>query len=167
MRRCSVLPVEVRGATRHDLTAIAGIARHAIPGDYHHLLSSRTISTWLESAYSDEAVRRSWEDHPMLVALNPKQPVAFAGFLDEGGRVTIGDLFTIPPARCQGAGTALVNAIQNTAGARPITADVMLGNHLGERFYEHLGFVPGETIPGDLFGERIVERRWYREPSTA
>lgn len=159
--------MEVRGATRHDLTAIAIIARQAIPGAYHHLLSPRTISTWLNSAYTEEAVRRSWEDHPILIAFDPKTPVAFAGFVDEGGRVTIGDLFTAPQARNQGAGTALVNAIQSTAGPRPITADVLLGNHLGERFYEHLGFVPGETIPGDLFGESIVERRWYREHQAA
>lgn len=99
----------------------------------------------------------------MFVALDPNSPVAFAGAHDEAGRITIGALFTAPEWRCQGAATSLVDAIQLTAGDRPVTADVMLGNHLAERFYEHRGFVPGETISGDLFGERIVERRWYRE----
>lgn len=159
--------VEVRGATPDDLTSIAVIARRAIPGAYHHLLSPRTIATWLEAAYNEDAVRRSWEDHPMFVALDEEDLVAFADAYDADGSVTIGALFTDPESRGQGAATALVDAIQRAAGDRPVTADVMLGNHLAERFYEGLGFVPGETIPGDLFGEHIVERRWYRETLTA
>lgn len=159
--------VKVRGATPEDLTSIAVIARRAIPGAYHHLLSPRTIATWLEAAYNEEAVRRSWEDHPIFVALDEEDLIGFADAYDDDGAVTIGALFTDPDSRGQGAGTALVDAIQRAAGDRPVTADVMLGNHLGERFYEHLGFVPGETIPGDLFGEHIVERRWYRETLTA
>lgn len=164
---CSLTEVDVRGATPEDLTSIAVIARRAIPGAYHHLLSPRTIATWLEAAYNEDAVRRSWEDHPIFVALDEDGLVAFAGAYDDEGRVTIGALFTDPESRGQGAATALVDAIQRSAGHRPVTADVMLGNHLAERFYEHLGFVPGETISGDLFGERIVERRWYRETLTA
>lgn len=159
--------MEIRGATPEDLASIAVIARRAIPGAYHHLLSPRTIATWLESAYNEEAVRRSWEDHPMFVAIEEANLVAFAGAYDDDGMVTIGALFTDPESRGQGAGKALVDAIQAAAGERPVTADVMLGNHLAERFYEHLGFVPGETISGDLFGERIVERRWYRETLSA
>ncbi len=159
--------VEVRGATQEDLASIAVIARRAIPGAYHHLLSPRTIATWLESAYNEEAVRRSWEDHPMFVVTDETSLVAFADAYDDDGTVTIGALYTDPESRGQGAATALVDAIQRAAGDRPVTADVMLGNHLAERFYEHLGFVPGETIPGDLFGERIVERRWYRETLSA
>lgn len=161
--RCSVGVVEVRAATRDDLEAIAVIARRAIPGAYHHLLSPQTIATWLESAYSEEAVQRSWEDHPMLVAADDDGPIAFAGVHSEQGQITIGDLFTTPEQRRRGAATALIDTIQGSAGGQPVTADVMLGNHLAERFYEHRGFVPGETISGDLFGEQIVERRWYRE----
>lgn len=160
---CSLPEVHVRGADRGDLGSIARIAQRAIPAAYDHLLSPRTIAAWLESAFTEAAVTRSWEDHEMLVAIDPSSPVAFAGVFDEQERVNIGSLFTDPERRCRGAATALVEAIQESAGGRTVTADVLLGNHVAERFYEHRGFVPGEALSSNLFGEPIVERRWYRE----
>ncbi|MDR9451057.1 MAG: hypothetical protein RI637_07565, partial [Acidimicrobiia bacterium] len=40
-------------------------------------------------------------------------------------------------------------------------ADVVLGNQAAESFYEARGFVPGETMQVVLFGERLIERRWW------
>ena len=40
-------------------------------------------------------------------------------------------------------------------------ADVILGSQAAESFYEAKGFVPGETMQVTLFGERMIERRWW------
>jgi hypothetical protein len=55
----------------------------------------------------------------------------------------------------------LVEWIRSLAPPLPIIADVVLGSHAAESFYEKMGFVPGETIQVTLFGEQLVERRWW------
>ena len=42
-----------------------------------------------------------------------------------------------------------------------ISADVLIGNELGEPFYVARGFEPGELLDEEIGGETIRERRWW------
>jgi len=64
--------------------------------------------------------------------------------------------------RGRGAGTALLWTLLRVLPALPMSADVLAGNRKGEVFYERRGFVARETMEAELFGEPVVERRWWR-----
>jgi hypothetical protein len=46
-----------------------------------------------------------------------------------------------------------------------ISADVLIGNDLGEPFYAARGFEPGDVLEEELGGETIRERRWWLRPA--
>jgi hypothetical protein len=55
----------------------------------------------------------------------------------------------------------LLAALRSRFPDLPVAADVLSGNVKGEAFYERRGFFPRETLEVDLFGEPVLERRWW------
>lgn len=158
----------VRQAIAGDASAVALVAAAAWRDTYAGLLRPDTIETFIERAYSIERLERRIDRDAFLLALRDDQVVAFCDAAEaESEAVAHVDLYAIyalPEVRGQGSGTALLTELQARFPSQPIAAEVLVGNRKGEVFYEHRGFVPRERIDTELFGESVVERRWWLAP---
>lgn len=151
----------IRRAEPSDLVDVAEIAAGSWRAAYAGLLKPDTVSAWVETAYSPAALRQRWEDHPIYLVVEERQVIAFADAFIEDDQIVTSALCTHPDFRRRGAAGMLLDWIRSLAPPLPIIADVVLGSEAAERFYEAKGFVPGETIQVKLFGERMIERRWW------
>ena len=156
----------VRPAQPEDLEAVAAIAVRGWWDAYRGLLRASTIEAVLTHTYSERALRHRWEDHPMFLAVD-RVPIAFAEAFIEDERIVLGALFVASDHRRRGIGSLLLEEATSLRTELPVTSDVLLGAASAEVFYESHGFVPGETMKSFLYGEPIVERRWWREPIAA
>jgi GNAT superfamily N-acetyltransferase len=158
----------VRQAIAGDAPAIALVAAAAWRDTYAGLLRSDTIETFIERAYSIERLERRIDSDTFLLALRDNQVVAFCDAAEAeseaGAHVDLYAIYALPEARGQGAGTALLRELQTRFPSQPIAAEVLVGNRKGEVFYERRGFLPREHIDTELFGESVVERRWWLAP---
>jgi GNAT superfamily N-acetyltransferase len=171
----------IRAAVASEAPAIAAVAAAAWRDTYAGLLRVDTIETFIERAYSRERLESRIDRDVFLVAERPVsgvvgragsdaeaadalQVVAFCDARDGDSHVELYAIYALPEARGQGAGTALLRALQARHPGRPIAAEVLAGNRKGETFYERRGFVPRERIDTELFGETVVERRWWLTP---
>jgi GNAT superfamily N-acetyltransferase len=153
--------VIIRRAEPSDLTEVAAIAAESWQAAYAGLLRTETVSQWLAAAYSPDALRQRWEDHPIYLALDEDVVVAFADAFIEDDQIVVSALCTHPDYRRRGVGGLLLNWIRSLAPPLPMIADIVLGSQAAESFYEARGFVPGETIQVTLYGQQIIERRWW------
>lgn len=152
----------VRRATKEDGAAIMAVAAAAWRDTYAGLLRPETIENFIERAYSPERVElRVNQDH-FYVVEGRDGIVAFADALERDDRLELVAMYTLPELRGQGAGTAMINTLLKLFPERDIFADVVDGNRKGEVFYERRGFAPRERLEATLFGEPVVERRWWR-----
>ena len=152
----------VRRATTDDSPTVMGIAAAAWRDTYADLLTPETIESFIEHAYSPaRVVSRITDDH-FYVAEDAKGIAAFADALEREDRLDLLAVYALPDRRYQGAGTALLQKLLRDFPGRDISADVIDGNRKGEVFYERRGFVPRERLEATLFGEPVVERRWWR-----
>ena len=156
--------VIIRRAAPSDLVDVAEIASASWWAAYAGLLKPETVSAWVEAAYSPAALRQRWEDHPICLVVEEGKVIAFADAFIEDDQIVTSALCTHPDFRRRGAAAMLLDWIRSLAPPLPIIADIVLGSQAAERFYEAKGFVPGETIQVKLFGERLIERRWWLGP---
>jgi GNAT superfamily N-acetyltransferase len=156
--------LRVRDAVKGDADAIRHVATEAWRDTYAGLLLPDTIESFLDAAYSIGSVERRIADDTVLVAELDGVVVSFADATPDEGRMNLAAIYAAPGFRGRGTGTALLNIVRSRSPQLPISADVLDGNRKGEVFYERRGFVPRERLEGALFGERIVERRWWLEP---
>ena len=161
LERTSVGWVIIRRAEPSDLVEVAVIAEESWQAAFAGLLKPHTVSSWVEAAYSPAALRQRWEDHPIYLVIEEERVIAFADAFIEDDQIVVSAVCTHPLYRRRGAAGMLLKWIRSLAPPLPVMADVVLGSHAAESFYEAKGFVPGETIQVTLFGERIIERRWW------
>jgi GNAT superfamily N-acetyltransferase len=157
---------EVRPAAPSDVEAIRTVASAAWRDTYDGLLDRATIEAFVERAYSVEIVERRINGL-FLVAVHDEHLIAFADAVVGDDRLSLAAIYALPQQRGQGAGTLLLEALRSRFPRLPIAADVLVGNRKGEVFYERRGFTPRETIEAELFGEPVVERRWWLPPRVA
>jgi len=155
------MPLIVRVARPDDAARIRVVAEAAWPDTYARLLSSATIATFVDRAYSIDRLERRIERNTVLVVEEGDAIVAFADGIVEPDRLNLAAIYAVPDRRGHGAGTLLLNALRATAPGLPVAADVLVGNRKGEVFYERRGFVPRELLRTELFGEVVTERRWW------
>ncbi len=157
----------VRRAATDDVPAIMAVAAAAWRDTYNGLLNSGTIESFIERAYSRERVEsRVTEDH-FYIAEGAEGIFAFADALERDDRLELVAIYTLPKVRGHGAGTALLGKLLELFPGRDISADVVENNRKGEIFYERRGFAPRERLEAMLFGEAVIERRWWRPADTA
>ncbi|MET1231759.1 MAG: GNAT family N-acetyltransferase [Candidatus Limnocylindrales bacterium] len=150
----------VRAARRSDVEAIRAVAWSAWRDTYDGLLRAATIEAFIEHAYSVESVERRIMGI-FLVVGDDHHVIAFANAVQDADRLNLAAIYALPERRGRGAGTMLLAGLRSQFPRLPIAADVLVGNRKGEVFYERRGFTPRETIEAVLFGERLVERRWW------
>ena len=162
--------IAVRRAVPADAPAILDIATAAWRATYADLLGEETVERFLAQAYTAERVALRIERHPTFVAsaVADSSPQAFIETVtEEDGTAHIVALYARPEARGRGLGTALLEAVLRLYHGRSVTADVLVGNRLGEPFYAARGFEPGELIEEEVAGTTIHERRWWLRPADA
>lgn len=157
----------VRRATMDDIPAVIAVAAAAWRDTYEGLLNSHTIERFIEGAYSRERIESRVSDDHFYVAEGSEGVVAFADALERDDRVELLAIYTLPVVRGQGAGTALLGKLFELFPGRDISADVLENNRKGEVFYERRGFAPRERLEAALFGEALIERRWWRPADKA
>jgi GNAT superfamily N-acetyltransferase len=151
----------VRDALSGDAAAVRDVASAAWRDTYAGLLAAATIESFVASAYSIERLERRIAGHTFLVVEDGHEVVAFADAIREPAHVNLVAIYALPEWRGRGAGTALLDILRARFADLPIAADVLEGNRKGETFYEHRGFVPRERLEEELFGEAVLERRWW------
>jgi GNAT superfamily N-acetyltransferase len=151
----------VRDASAGDAPAIRSVADAAWHDTYRGLLGAATIDAFVAAAYSIERLEQRIQRHVVLVVEDGGAIIAFADAVPEPDRLNLGAIYARPDRRRHGAGRALLDELRRRFPTLPVTADVLDGNRAGEGFYERVGFEPRETIETDLFGEAVVERRWW------
>jgi GNAT superfamily N-acetyltransferase len=154
----------VREAVPSDAEAVRLVASVSWRDTYADLLAASTIEAFLAAAYAVELVERRIARDTLLVVERGDQIVAFADAVKERGHLRLAAIYALPEWRGRGAGTTLLATLRSRFPDLPVSADVLLGNRKGEVFYEHRGFVPRESLDVDLFGESVVERRWWLGP---
>lgn len=157
----------MRRATPSHAPAIRAIADAAWRATYRDLLRPETIDWFIERAYSEERVGLRIERHETWVAELDDTLAAFAETAIEADRVTLVAIYADPERRWRGTGTALLDAVIAAHPDLPIAADVLVGNRMGEAFYEARGFEPREAIEEQLGAELVSERRWWRPATLA
>ena len=151
----------VRDATPDDIEGIARVAAAAWRDTYAGLLAPATIEEFIARAYTAERLARRVADDEFLVGLAEGVVVAFADAFAADDRLALFAIYVDPPRRGEGIGTLLLDELRRRHPDLPVVADVLNGNRKGEIFYERRGFEPREMLEDDLFGERVVERRWW------
>lgn len=155
------MPARVRDALESDVAAVREVAVAAWRDTYATLLQPGTIEAFIEAAYSVEMLERRIARHVFLVAEDVGRIIAFANATILPDRLNLASIYALPERRGEGVGTLLLAVLRTRFPKLPIAADVLSGNGKGEVFYERRGFVPRETLVEDLFGEPVVERRWW------
>ncbi|HEY3164571.1 MAG TPA: GNAT family N-acetyltransferase [Candidatus Limnocylindrales bacterium] len=155
------VPISVRDAEPADSGAIQAVADAAWHDTYRSLLSVATIDAFVAAAYSLDRLGDRIANDVVLVAEEDHDVVAFADAVARADRLTLGAIYARPDRRRNGAGRSLLDELRRRFPDLPIAADVLLGNRAGEGFYDRLGFIPRERIETELFGESVVERRWW------
>lgn len=153
----------VRRGRHDDLLAIGRLAEVGFWDGCAGLVRPETIGRLLATGYSPGAISRRLLRGGVVVAEG--QGHGITGFLDAvaGERgLDVSVIAIDPESRRRGIGRALVEWAMDTGTPAPLCADVLLGNLDAEAFFERLGFVPGEVVPGAWFDEDVVERRWWR-----
>jgi GNAT superfamily N-acetyltransferase len=151
----------VRDALPSDGPAIQSVAVVAWRDTYRGLLSEATIDSFVGVAYALDGIGRRIASDTLLVAEKDGVVIAFADAVAQPDWLTLGAMYARPEHRRSGAGSALLHELRRRFPGVPVAADVLLGNRAGEGFYERVGFVPGERIETELFGEAVIERRWW------
>ena len=155
------MALTVRRATDADIEAVRNVAAAAWRDTYEGLLKPATIEEFIAGAYSPERMQQRIGS--TFVAEDHGEVIAFAGAIQFADHVDLVAIYAIPARRGEGAGTHLLDAVREAFPGQPISADVLDGNRKGETFYEARGFVPRERLEAELFGEPVVERRWWLE----
>jgi ribosomal protein S18 acetylase RimI-like enzyme len=157
--------VTVRRALADDADAIRAVAHDAWRATYHDLIGEEPVERFLAQAYTPERVSLRIERHETFVAAlvdgDASGVDAFVEAMHEGDHGHIVAFYTRPGARGQGIGSALLDRVIAAFPGLDISADVLVGNDLGEPFYVARGFEPGELLEEEIGGETIRERRWW------
>ena len=151
----------VRHAGRADLLAIGRVAEASHWDTYTGLLKPDTIGRILQRDYSPAALGRRLLRGGVVVAEEAGVVVGFADADAGESHIRLLAIATDPQHQRSGVAAAMLRAVRAGHPGLPVCADVLLGNLAGERFYEALGFAPGEILERRLFDEDVVERRWW------
>lgn len=163
--------ITVRHAVLADVDAIRDVALAAWRATYRRLVGEEPVERFLAQAYTPERVALRIERHQTWIAGaeggDASGVDAFVEALLEDGHAHIVAFYTRPGLRGQGIGSALLEQVVAAFPGLDISADVLIGNELGEPFYAARGFEPGDVLEEELAGETISERRWWLRSAPA
>lgn len=154
--------MNLRSATPADVPALALLGRESFVAAFGHLYSEANLQTFLEMAYSDEAVRGEVEGGECIhqLADDGTRLLGFvklrypSWYVDDSptclrSPIALGQLYTQPDLTGQGIGAALMDwsiAEARARGHDAIQLSVWAENFGGQRFYERYGFAKVAAI---------------------
>jgi GNAT superfamily N-acetyltransferase len=158
-------PVSVRPATPDDAPAIRDVGMSAWRATYSEILGPDMVERFLAVAYSPDRVALRVERDDLFVgSVAGGDPSGVDGFIEtlvEDGHAHIVAFYTRPDTRGMGLGSALLERVIGLYPGLDISADVLIGNTLGEPFYVARGFEPGDLLDEEFGDDVIRERRWW------
>ena len=166
----------LRPASIADAEALARLGRESFCHAFEHLYRKEDLDTFLQQAYSVEAVsaeisdpavtHQLTEDAPgsgLTAYIKVKQPSPYREYSDAANPLCLGQLYTDPARTGQGLGAALMDWCLDLARDRQCDAiqlSVWSENYGAQRFYQRYGFGKIADI-GFWVGEQRDEELLY------
>jgi GNAT superfamily N-acetyltransferase len=143
--------MEIREAVPGDVAQIVAIGHETWPATYA-FAGADYVAYGLATWWSAEATERAIVNTTMLVAAEGDELLGI-GNLDLSGDVPIvWRLYVRPAAQGRGVGSALLTALVEATGGRPVRLAYLAGNDHAARFYARHGFVESHEQPADKPG---------------
>ncbi|CEG26172.1 GNAT family N-acetyltransferase [Bacillus sp. B-jedd] len=139
----------IRNMRIEDTKQVQQVAKTSWNATYEGIIPAEIQKSFLNSAYSDEMMKRRMEYSLMLVAEVAGEIVGFANYskVKEGGKVELAAIYLYPECQGKGIGTALLNeGIAKLEGIKELYINVERDNLIGRTFYEAKGF----TVIGEF-----------------
>lgn len=134
---------QIREMKAEDIKNVQQVAKTSWNDTYDGIIPAHVQESFLNSAYSDEMMKRRLEVSSLYVAEADGQIVGFANFstVKEEGEVELGAIYLLPEFQGEGVGTALLNeGINNAQKASKVFINVEKENGRGVYFYKAKGF---------------------------
>lgn len=119
---------------------------------------------WTGDQDTEARWRERLADGPCFLADADGVPVGMVAGRAEGAHAELISMWVAPEVRSLGVGAALITAVLQWSGERPVTLRVMDGNRAAIRAYESRGFVL-DDLPADSEGCRRMDRPAAGSPS--
>lgn len=137
----------IRPAARDDIEAIVAVGRQTWPVTYA-FAGADYVAHGLDTWWSAEATERSLMTTTVLVADTGTEVVGVGNIDLRGEHPIIWKLYVLPGAQGLGVGSALVRALIEVAGERPVRLEYTDGNGRAAAFYASHGFAEIGREPG-------------------
>ncbi|GAA1868050.1 GNAT family N-acetyltransferase [Asanoa iriomotensis] len=143
--------MEIRAAGPGDIAQIIAVGHETWPATYA-FAGADYVAHGLATWWSAEATERAIANTTVLVAAEGDELLGI-GNLDLSGEVPIvWRLYVRPAAQGRGVGSALLTALIDAAGGRPVRLAYLAGNDHAARFYARHGFVESHQQPAERPG---------------
>ncbi|WP_102028993.1 GNAT family N-acetyltransferase [Salirhabdus sp. Marseille-P4669] len=150
--------IVIREAKANDIKQIQDIAKKSWHATYEGIIPNAVQERFLQSAYSDEMMKKRLLGSFLFVAEVEKKVVGFANFspVKEIGEVELGAIYIYPEYQGMGIGSHLLHkGIHHIDGVQSIYINVEKDNTIGRTFYEAKGFQLVEEFDDDFDGHTL------------
>ncbi|PFA63050.1 GNAT family N-acetyltransferase [Bacillus sp. AFS015802] len=145
----------IRKMENGDIDQVQDVARTSWNTTYEDIIPHKIQERFLDSAYSDDMMRKRLDVSSLYVAEIDGKIVGFANFspVKEKGEVELGAIYLYQEYQGNGIGTALLQeGIKDLHGARSVYISVEKENKTGTHFYRAKGFDIVSEFDDDLEG---------------
>ncbi|MBA8764091.1 GNAT family N-acetyltransferase [Staphylococcus coagulans] len=147
---------EVRIATPDDVIGIRDVATKAWYNTYLNIYAASTVNELLAASYNEEHLRKRLEDQLFIVAIENKEVVGFANFI-QGSELYLSAHYVRPHSQNKGYGRLLLEkGLSHYDGQYDaVYLEVDTQNEKGVAFYEQEGFEVLRTYEHVMYGETM------------
>ncbi|AKS67819.1 GNAT family N-acetyltransferase [Staphylococcus coagulans] len=147
---------EVRIATPDDVIGIRDVATKAWYNTYLNIYAASTVNELLAASYNEEHLRKRLEDQLFIVAIENKEVVGFANFI-QGSELYLSAHYVRPHSQNKGYGRLLLEkGLSHYDGQYDaVYLEVDTQNEKGVAFYEQEGFEVLRTYEHVIYGETM------------
>lgn len=157
---------QVRDMKEEDIKGVQQVAKTSWNDTYKGIIPAHIQESFLNSAYSDEMMKRRLAVSSLYVAEADGHVAGFANFskVKEEGEVELGAIYLLPEHQGKGIGTALLNeGINNAQHASKVFVNVEKENETGVTFYKAKHFKTLSEFEDDLEGHITVMVRMVKD----
>ncbi|CAD7360586.1 GNAT family N-acetyltransferase [Staphylococcus schleiferi] len=147
---------EVRIATPDDVIGIRDVATKAWYNTYLNIYAASTVNELLAASYNEEHLRKRLEDQLFIVAIEDKEVVGFANFI-QGSELYLSAHYVRPHSQNKGYGRLLLEkGLSHYDGQYDaVYLEVDTQNEKGVAFYEQEVFEVLRTYEHVMYGETM------------
>ena len=147
---------EVRIATPDDVIGIRDVTTKAWYNTYLNIYAASTVNELLAASYNEEHLRKRLEDQLFIVAIEDKEVVGFANFI-QGSELYLSAHYVRPHSQNKGYGRLLLEkGLSHYDGQYDaVYLEVDTQNEKGVAFYEQEGFEIIRTYEHVMYGETM------------